>query len=398
MSLINIVFCLFIIFFLFLLIYLRDLFHPALLCIIIWGTILFLYFNVDHGLYKISNETVYIVILWVVFYSFFSILFSKVSFYVSPKYNFEIPKTNVLDKLYFPVIISNILLILFIIKEFGLSPTSIRRGLLGDLPLVINLLFYVNTFTYSYIAGVFLCKNNISKLKKIFLLFLLILTSFIKMNKTSFFTLFFLIILILKYNNKLKLKNIIFLLCSLIVLVFSLVAIRGDANTLSDFSIAKYLYIYILSPLTAFDFVVQSKIPVINNVGGYTFVFFNRLLSVVGLNLNTSIWGPWVNVPLPTNVFTVFAPYYIDFGIIGIIIFASIQGMFWGCIYNFQKRNLLIFKIFYSVYIYSIFLQFFSDYFFYTFSVIIQYILFSILIVCKIKEFKYFKLKVIKNV
>ena len=172
-------------------------------------------------------------------------------------------------------------------------------------------------------------------------------------------------------------------------LLVAIVEMRGDKNTFASFSIVKYLTIYLLSPLTAFDQVVTGKLSVpVHLNGGYVFVFFYKLTSIV-TGEKATIFGPWVNVPLPTNVYTVLAPSYIDFGIFGIVLSSSIQGIVWGTIYGFVKRNFLIFKIIYGTMLYYMVLQFFSDYFAYSFSVFIQYFILSIILVVKIKGLNY---------
>lgn len=379
-------------FFLFLIFYTRDVLHPAVIITLGWGLIIYLYNYVDHGLFDISDKTIQLVLLWIYCFSFSSLLTSRMNFRLSLKLNYTDVSVDILNKLYIFFSLSNLALVVFIILTFGFSPIDIRLGLLNSIPFHINVLFYINTFSYVYLSYILIKKNSLSKNKIVLFLFIMIITSFIKMNKTAFFSLFFLLIYILRIKNKLKIKTIIILCIALLLLVTLLVGIRGDADTISDFSVLKYLYIYILSPLTAFDFIVQGKVSVSNPVGGYTFVFFNRVLSFIpNISLNTKIFGPWVNVPLPTNVYTALAPFYLDFGEQGIIIFASLQGFFWGCMYNLQKRKKIIFQVFYGVLLYSLILQFFSDYFFYTFSVLIQIFIVSSLFVVKLKDFKYLK-------
>lgn len=379
-------------FFLFLIFYTRDVLHPAVIITLGWGLIIYLYNYVDHGLFDISDKTMQLVLLWIYCFSFSSLLTSRMNFRLSLKLNYTDVSVDILNKLYIFFSLSNLALVVFIILTFGFSPIDIRLGLLNSIPFHINVLFYINTFSYVYLSYILIKKNSLSKNKIVLFLFIMIITSFIKMNKTAFFSLFFLLIYILRIKNKLKIKTIIILCIALLLLVTLLVGIRGDADTISDFSVLKYLYIYILSPLTAFDFIVQGKVSVSNPVGGYTFVFFNRVLSFIpNISLNTKIFGPWVNVPLPTNVYTALAPFYLDFGEQGIIIFASLQGFFWGCMYNLQKRKKIIFQVFYGVLLYSLILQFFSDYFFYTFSVLIQIFIVSSLFVVKLKDFKYLK-------
>lgn len=366
----------------------KDIFHPATLVSCEWLFINFLYNFTNHGLYKLSEKTYLILTLWVIFFSSVSYGISKTNFYIKSKYT--VINTNIpfLKKIYTPLLIANILLILAIISAYGANLSYIRNGILKYIPPYVKILFYFNTFSYAYFASICF-SNNFSKKKIILFAIIIIITSFFKVNKTTFISFFLLILFVLKEKKLLTLKNFLFLTAITALLVYFVMSLRGDKNTLLDFSIGKYLTIYILSPLTAFNEIVIQKLSIPEHfIGSYNFNFFFKIFSIFS-NTETEIFGPWVNVPLPTNVFTVFAPSYIDFGIIGIVIFASLQGFVWGFIYHFVKKEYLIFKIIYGTLLYYLGLQFFSDYFSYSFSVFLQYSLLSIFLVIKIKDFKY---------
>ena len=81
----------------------------------------------------------------------------------------------------------------------------------------------------------------------------------------------------------------------------------------------------------------------------------------------------WVEVPVPTNVYTVMSDPFADFGYIGIFVFAVIEGLFWGFLYKRGvQQNKIQWKIFYAVYFYTLIFQFFADYIFTFFSVLLQ--------------------------
>lgn len=366
----------------------KDFFHPSVLVSFEWLFIIFLYVFTNHGLNELSLETYFIVFSWVFFFSLTSFTTSHSKFAIDKKYKTYLPNISFIKKLYIPLLFCNILLIGIIILAYGASFSSIRIWLLGQIPPYIKILFYVNTFSYAYFAVI--CLSNVFKLRKILLFaFFIILTSFFKTNKTTFISFFLLILFVFRQRKLLNFKTFIILTFITIGLLLAIVEIRGDKDTFLDFSITKYLTIYLLSPLTAFDQVVIGKLSVPHHQnGGYVFVFFYKLISIF-TGEKATIFGPWVNVPLPTNVYTVLAPSYIDFGFFGIVFSATIQGIVWGTIYSFVKRNFIIFKIIYGTMLYYMGLQFFSDYFAYSFSVFIQYFILSIPLVVKIKGLNY---------
>lgn len=93
---------------------------------------------------------------------------------------------------------------------------------------------------------------------------------------------------------------------------------------------------YVLSPSVAFEW-TQEKLT--DQFGSFSFAFFYAFASKMGLGtyyiqkqLQDFVW-----VPIPTNVYTVFQPYFEDFGYKGIALFASLWGMITGWIYRLCK-------------------------------------------------------------
>ena len=168
-------------FFLFLIFYTRDVLHPAVIITLGWGLIIYLYNYVDHGLFDISDKTMQLVLLWIYCFSFSSLLTSRMNFRLSLKLNYTDVSVDILNKLYIFFSLSNLALVVFIILTFGFSPIDIRLGLLNSIPFHINVLFYINTFSYVYLSYILIKKNSLSKNKIVLFLFIMIITSFIKM-------------------------------------------------------------------------------------------------------------------------------------------------------------------------------------------------------------------------
>ena len=90
-------------------------------------------------------------------------------------------------------------------------------------------------------------------------------------------------------------------------------------------SIADVLGIYIYSPLVALG-LLENTI----HFGEYTF----RIFYAVSYYFGFSELPPqetildYVNVPFPTNVYTVMQPFYSDFGLLGVFLGAIFYGLF----------------------------------------------------------------------
>lgn len=53
-----------------------------------------------------------------------------------------------------------------------------------------------------------------------------------------------------------------------------------------------------------------------------------------------------------------------DFGCWGVTLISAFLGSIWGVLYKFQEKNYGIFVMFYASMVFSLFIQFFGDYFF----------------------------------
>ncbi len=77
------------------------------------------------------------------------------------------------------------------------------------------------------------------------------------------------------------------------------------------------LQLYICGGIVAFDRYVMGMVPVDT---GLTFRFFAVLANVFGAKVHVApILQPYTDTPLPTNVYTIYFPFYSDFGILGVI-------------------------------------------------------------------------------
>ena len=307
------------------------------------------------------------------------------------KISYKIKSNNfnvkVFKKLYpYVIIFSFCFIFLFIFYSRG-EIAAIRELLLEEeLPPLLKLGFYLNSFFSIYTFYAILNYKYISKKKVVMLLVLMLIISLLKSNKTSFIALFCGILYCLYKNGKLRIG---YLLISILVLLglVSLVSIgRADYNFESDSGVLNFVYIYTLSPLTAFDALINNEITISEGtIGSSTFTFLYKILAVFGIPLEFSDLGTWVYVPLPTNVFTTLRGFYMDFGYWGVTLIGAFLGSIWGILYKFQEKNYGIFVLFYASMVFSLFVQFFGDYFFYTMSVTIQYLFFSFLLQSKFR-------------
>lgn len=89
---------------------------------------------------------------------------------------------------------------------------------------------------------------------------------------------------------------------------------------------------------------------------------------------------------VPTNVFTSFGNFFMDYGYFGCLIYAVIMAISFGYIYRkFVYSSNHDLQIVYALLIYCLVFQFFGDFFFQFLSMTLQDVLCAAIVVRKIK-------------
>ena len=207
------------------------------------------------------------------------------------------------------------------------------------------------------------------------------MSAFAIMEKGMVFFLFAAVIFTLYEKKVIRMRSIIFSALSIIILFFLINMARdyredadpNDATTFLDF-----FGIYVLSPAVAFERVQEDLTP---QFGSHTFhtiyLFLNRFGGdyEVKAALQEFVW-----VPLPTNVYTVFQPFFEDFKYKGVAIFAMFYGLFSGWCYRMMRNGNGFGKCLYVYVVYVLALQFFQENVLISIVTIIQFIFFVMLI------------------
>ena len=88
----------------------------------------------------------------------------------------------------------------------------------------------------------------------------------------------------------------------------------------------------------------------------------------------------FVYVPLPTNVYTIFQPFFQDFSYREVAFFAMLYGTVTGFLYRMYKNGNGICRCIYTYFVYVLVLQFFKENIFMNIVMIMQFVLFTMLI------------------
>lgn len=366
-----------------------DVFAPWTITVIVWLAILVMFQFQGNLLYPLGPKFLTCLTLWVPIFC----LSSLATYAVMPRVDnpkevsAELPPFNGLlfNILYFvSMVITPLYLyrILQIVMMFDMSDMlyNIRiLAIFGDESFGI--------LNYSYVLNQVLLivalweYPRVQKWKLITIIIASLLSAFAIMEKGMLFFLFASLVFVLYEKRVIKMRSIMIAAAS-IVLIFFLVNTardyREDADPNDAMSFLDFFGIYIMSPSVAFEFVEEDVSP---QWGSNTFqtiyLFLNRFGGDYEVNkkIQEYVW-----VPLPTNVYTIFQPYFEDFKFKGVAFFAMFLGVISGWFYRLSRNGNGFGKCAYSLIVYVLALQFFQENFFISIVHVIQFLFFVYLV------------------
>ena len=148
-----------------------------------------------------------------------------------------------------------------------------------------------------------------------------------------------------------------------------------DSDLVSNVaSILESLRDYALSPLAAFQQVLQNDPPL--SWGANTFRTYFAALSAIGIDglEVVPLVKEFTFVPVPVNVYTVFHPYYVDFGIAGILVTFTVIGFLHSYVYRKGSEGDPVWIVLSGLMTFPLFMQFFQDQYFSLASTWTQYL------------------------
>jgi oligosaccharide repeat unit polymerase len=136
-------------------------------------------------------------------------------------------------------------------------------------------------------------------------------------------------------KGRMKVMRIVVLAVVVFALMMSVHFIRAGSSYES--TVEDILGVYIYSPLVALGYMdIDGSLP----VGAFVFRFFYAVGNYLGIApqpVNTIL--SYVEVPVPTNVYTVMQPFYHDFGLSGVLLEAIFYGLFFSFLYLLSVKS-----------------------------------------------------------
>ena len=376
-------------------------FAPSVITPMLWMCCMLLYLTVDHRLPTLSTSFCVTLLCWIVSVTISSLLTQSVT-----------DKQDQYNDV--GLFVRNVYLVLAIIALPSLirfAQIAIANGSSGNWALDLRLAalgkgsgfeepyggWQIVIWPVSYMLEL-LCFKKKTWWRFAIPLTIYFLFGAITMSKMVFLSIFLYTGSILFFKKVIRLKHFVMAMVPLAILFISLQMVRHSSQISSVSS--DFIRTYVLGNMSAFDTLRPCSV---EHFGENTFRLFYAVLYKLGLSSTepVDVILPWIKQPLETNTYTGMYPFYVDFGVTGVIIFAIFLGGIYG--WTFKKAqcgsnfNILVYAIFSQI----VFTQYVADMLFSNTAIYVKMILLLLipfyvtknnLLVCKEKVVSIIKL------
>ncbi len=362
----------------------RDLFAPFVIMPAVWCIIFLLYFLLPNNYYQINYQFPIALLVWTSAFCF-SAIFSTYKTQPASIESIEAQPNIIVLKVYrlLSYTITPVVLILTLIQAITEDPENIFRYIRimntgqdeSIEPLNLGPALYF--IAVAYIMLFFSLLYDKTKKAKIGIFLLNLLLAFVTMAKTTFLCVFFSTLFILYKKKVVTIKAIALGMLMFIAFSIILQTLRtGDSGDMMESS--DFFSIYLLSSSVAFDhFAVPMSA---HHFGEHTFRLFYAIQSALGIEIDVAeVILPLVSIPDLTNTYTILYPFYIDFGLLGVLIFGGIYGLTFGYLYKKQASGGNFQLILYAIFLNYLLIGFIGEFIFTNISQTIQYVVFAAL-------------------
>lgn len=375
----------------------RRWYAPAVLFTGAWLVAISAYAILDHGAHPLRPDTLKALTIWLT--GFTLVTWVMQSFRFNPLLKGITPSVPVRDMYYYfslatlPVMIWAVVMI---IRHTGGNPFSALRdaNVRENEQGIRTTGFFVVFWMVSYIMELrVLSKTNLWRVIVLFCINLFYVI--ISLGKMNMMILFLSTAIILSEKGIIKLKHLFIAVPVLIGLMLSLQLARGSLRSMDN--INEFCAIYLGTSIANLNtnvkphsaeqpgentfriyYAVKSKLD-----GGKTKVV-DPILEFKGVQIDKTWYG--------SNTFTALYPFYKDYGIAGIWVFAIFFGLLFGLIFRLSEDGSICALVLYAAWIGSVPMQIIGDTFFSVLSQNIQYLI-AVLIPFIMSKYRVFEPK-----
>lgn len=364
-----------------------DLFSPWAITIAIWATILGLYYLLDTKLNPIPQQFYISLTLWLAFF----IPCSLGTYYLTTSHdsNSATPHSFYVNKVFFQFVfvIAMVMTPLYVYRVLQIVTMFGTDDLMNNIRLLAlygegqGILNYSMVITQSLFVVALWAHPKIPTWQVVALAVGCLLNALAIMEKGSIFFVFISVVFVLFAKRVIKLRSILVLSVVLVLFfyLFNLARAVEDSDYQQEETLLDFFAMYALSPPVAFGELTREVIPQFG-VNSFEKIYF--FLSrfgftdiVVKEKLQEFVW-----VPILTNVYTCFQPFYMDFGYKGVALIGGCYGILSGWLYRLYRNRNELSCCMYTYAVYALVLQFYQENVFTSMVFIIQFAFFAVLL------------------
>ena len=360
-------------------------FSPWFLTIAIWGLILGLYYLLDTDLYPITKQFYICFLLWLPIFCLCAIatyMLSSRSDYGMTTGGIDFNKSLFLLFFGISLIITPLYVyrVIQIVTMFGTEDlmTNVRtlavygegQGILNYSAVINQALFVVALWAHPkipiwqiVILGLACLMNALAIMEKGTMFFVFVSTMFVLFEK-----------------KVIRIRTILTFSILIIILfyIFNLGRAGEDSDYQKEETLFDFFTMYALSPPVAFCQLLPEVIPQFGtNTFETVYLFLQRFGADVVVKDKLQ---EFVFVPVSTNVYTIFQPFFIDFGYRGVAFFAAVYGCLCGFLYRLFRNGNGAGTCLYTYAVYVLLLQFYQENVFLSMVFVLQFAFFIVLL------------------
>lgn len=363
---------------------------PTNLMLGVWLISLIGYACVDIGQHPLNTNTVWAVSLWLLGFSFAA--WTAQSIYIQPTFlniKSSVPARDIYYYFTLCTIPIMLLWVSIIIARGGGNPFSaLRDANVAEVRGIRTAAFFVLFWMVSYIMELqVVSRANIRRVLVLF--FANFFYAFVSMGKMNFMILFLATAIILTERKIIRLWHLVLAFGILLVFFVGIQKMRGSYTNPRHFTA-----LYLTTSLANLDQNVKPKTA--EHPAENSFRLFYAIRSSID-DGKTDVVDPildfkWVkigNLKYYSNTYTTIYPFYKDFGLVGVIIFALLLGWIFGYLFKTAEDGSQFSFVLYAILAGTVVMQFIGDTFFMVLSQNIQYLIAALIpyIISKYKLF-----------
>lgn len=361
-----------------------DLFSPWNITISIWVLILGIYYLQSSLLYPITSQFYISFFIWIPIFLICSILTYNLMADEHPRQQSGIEFNKDLFTVFFaisliitPLYVYKILQIVMMFSTEDMMNNIRTLAVYGDGQGFLNYSIVINQSLFLVALWAY---PKIPLWQVVVIALACLMNAFAIMEKGSIFFVFICIAFVLFEKGIIKIRSIVIAGGLLVVFFYAFNLARAETG--SDYqgqeTLLDFFAMYALSPPVAFCQLLPDVIP---QFGTNTFESIYLFLDRFGISdiVVKDKRQEFAWVPIPTNVYTIFQPFFIDFGYKGIAFFSCLYGVVAGCLYRLYMNRESIGTCLYTYIVYVLTLQFYQENIFLSMVYVLQLTFFVIL-------------------